>query len=157
MHHASRRAVIRSAPELRTLVKFTIVGGSGYLVNLVIFALVEALGAHYVVAAVIAFLGAVCNNFHWNRRWTFRAVGAEAIHHQARRFFTVSVINFLVQLGILHLLVSSGMKDILAQAISVAVAMPVGFVGNRMWTFHEDGGLRVRWAARRRARLSQQA
>ena len=97
------------------------------------------------------------NNFHWNRRWTFRAAGAEAIHHQARRFFTVSVVTFLVQLGILDLLVGAGMKDFFAQALSVALSMPLGFLGNRMWTFHEDGGLRVRWAARRRARLGQEA
>ena len=46
VHVHTRRALVRSAPELRTLAKFTIVGGSGYLVNLVVFAIAEKAGAH---------------------------------------------------------------------------------------------------------------
>lgn len=140
--HHTRRAVRRGAPELRTLVKFTLVGGSGYIVNLAVFAAVQALGAHHVIAATVAFLAAVGNNFHWNRRWTFNAVGTEAIHRQARRFLIVSVANFLLSLGILVLLVSAGTPALLAQAISIAAATPFAFVGNRVWTFAETGALR---------------
>ena len=146
--HHGRRAM----PELRTLVKFGVVGGSGFVVNLAVFAIARALGAHHILAATIAFLAAVGNNFHWNRRWTFRAVGAEAIHHQARRFLIVSAAAFGIQLGFLEIFVAAGLTPFTAQAISVILATPFGFVGNRIWTFHEDGGLRVRWG-RRRARL----
>jgi putative flippase GtrA len=150
--HHTRHAVRRSAPELRRMVKFAIVGGSGFVVNLAVFAIVESFGTLHAIAATAAFLAAVGNNFYWNRRWTFRAVGAEAIHHQARRFFIVSGAAFCLQLLILEGLINLDVTPIIAQAVSVIVAMPFGFVGNRMWTFHEDGGLRERWA-RRRERL----
>jgi putative flippase GtrA len=140
--HHTRRAVRRGAPELRTLVKFTLVGGSGYAVNLAVFAIAQAAGAHHVLAATLAFLAAVGNNFHWNRRWTFNAVGAEAVHRQAHRFLIVSVISFLVSLAILVLLVGAGVTPLLAQAISIALATPLGFIGNRLWTFAAPGSLR---------------
>ncbi len=54
--------------------KFCVVGGSGYIVNLRVFAIcVKALGLHHLVAATRAFIVAVTNNFWWNRHWTFRA------------------------------------------------------------------------------------
>ena len=140
--HRTKRAVRRGAPELRTLVKFTLVGGSGYVVNLAVFAAVVASGADHVIAVTAAFLVAVGNNFHWNRRWTFNAVGAQAIHRQAQRFFIISGIGFLLQLGIFELLDSSGTAPLIAQAISLVIVTPIGFLGNRLWTFAEPGTLR---------------
>ncbi len=133
--HHTRRAVRAGAPELRTLAKFVLVGGSGYLVNLLAFAATQSLGVHHLLAATFAFLAAVLNNFHWNRRWTFRAVGAEALHRQARRFFIVSVAGFLLALLILQLLVDAGATPLVAQAVAIAAATPLGFLGNRLWTF----------------------
>ena len=144
-------------PELRTLVKFAIVGGSGYVVNLIAFDIASHLGAHYLIAATVAFLAAVGNNFHWNRRWTFSAIGTEAVHRQARRFLIVSTISFFFSLGILDLLVQAGFNTLLAQAISIACAMPFAFVANRVWTFAEPGALRRHAAARRERRATQRA
>ncbi|MGH3995767.1 MAG: GtrA family protein, partial [Pseudonocardiaceae bacterium] len=56
------------------LVKFSVVGGSGYVVNLAVFTLAFELGnLHHLGAATIAFAVAVTNNFWWNRHWTFGA------------------------------------------------------------------------------------
>ena len=75
------------------LVKFGLVGGSGYLINLAVFALLAgALGVHHVVAAVGAFCVAVTNNFLWNRHWTF-AAGDGPAGFQAARFFAVSLAS----------------------------------------------------------------
>jgi putative flippase GtrA len=118
------------------LVKFGAVGGTGYVVNLVVFAgLVEGLGFHHLIAAVGAFCVAVTNNFLWNRYWTFGA-GEGVTAFQAPRFFAVSVGSLLVNLIALELLVSvAGMSELPAQAIAVAIAMPFNFIGNKVWTF----------------------
>lgn len=144
-------------PELRTLVKFGIVGGSGYLVNLVAFDVASHLDVHYLIAATIAFLTAVGNNFHWNRRWTFSAAGTEAIHRQARRFLIVSTFFFFVSLGILDLLVRAGVNSLVSQAIAIACAMPFAFVANRVWTFAEPGALRRHAARLREQRATRRA
>jgi putative flippase GtrA len=147
LHHHKQWAM----PELRTLVKFAIVGGSGYVVNLIVFDICSHAGTNHVVAATVAFLVAVGNNFHWNRRWTF-SHAAGAWHRQARRFLIVSTLSYLFSLGILELLVEgAGWNTLQAQAISIAVAMPLAFVANRLWTFAEPGSLR-RHAERARQR-----
>jgi putative flippase GtrA len=119
------------------LLQFGLVGASGYIVNLAVFALVNGpLSVHYIVAAVLAFCVAVMNNFWWNRHWTFDAKHGHA-GFQAARFFTVSVLALIVNLIALKLLVGGGMGELPAQAISVAIAMPFNFIGNKLWTFDE--------------------
>ncbi len=118
------------------LVKFGVVGGSGYVVNLAVFAAaVKFAGVHHLVAATIAFVVAVSNNFWWNRHWTFGARDGHA-GFQAARFFSVSVVAFVFGAAVLELLVSgAGMPEIGAQAISIVAATPLNFVGNKMWSF----------------------
>ena len=118
------------------LFKFGVVGASGYAVNLSVFALlVEALDAHHLLAAVVAFCVAVSNNFLWNRTWTFAATDGHP-GFQAARFLTVSVLALGVNLAVLEALVTAaGIAELPAQAIAVGVAMPLNFVGNKLWTF----------------------
>jgi dolichol-phosphate mannosyltransferase len=117
------------------LLRFGIVGASGYAVNLVVFVLaVREMGMGHQTAATLAFLVAVTNNFAWNREWTFKARSGHA-GFQAARFLLVSVIAFLFALALLEILVAAGVPEIGAQAISIVCATPVNFLGNRLWSF----------------------
>jgi len=118
------------------LVKFAVVGGSGYVVNLAVFAAAVELGdVHHLVAATMAFVVAVMNNFWWNRHWTFRARDGHA-GFQAARFFSVSVVAFLFGAAVLEVLVNlAGVPEIAAQAVAIVTATPLNFVGNKMWSF----------------------
>jgi len=118
------------------LLKFGLVGGSGYLINLAVFALLsDSLDAHHVPAAIGSFCVAVSSNFFWNRHWTF-AAGHGHAGFQAARFFAVSVAALLINLAVLELLVGeTSLGALSAQAIAVAVAMPFNFLGNKLWTF----------------------
>jgi putative flippase GtrA len=133
--HVRIRAGLRRPHNWVQLVKFCAVGGSGYVVNLCVFAIaVELLGVHHLVGATLAFLVAVTNNFWWNRHWTFKARGGHA-GFQAARFFTVSVVAFVFAATVLELLVRAGMAELPAQALSIVAATPLNFVGNKMWSF----------------------
>jgi putative flippase GtrA len=118
------------------LVKFGLVGGSGYLINLAVFALLtDSFGAHHALAAIGAFCVAVSSNFFWNRHWTFAAGDGHA-GFQAARFFTVSVAALLINLAALEALIAgTTLGPLPAQAIAVALAMPFNFLGNKLWTF----------------------
>jgi len=131
-------AAARRPASWLQLFKFGLVGVTGYLVNLAVFALLaDGLGAHYVLAAVAAFGVAVSNNFFWNRHWTF-AAGDGNRGFQAARFFTVSIAALAVNLVVLEaLIVGTSLRALTAQAIAVAVAMPLNFLGNKLWTFAE--------------------
>lgn len=118
------------------LVKFGLVGGSGYLINLAVFALLRGdVGIHQALAAIGAFCVAVTSNFVWNRYWTFAATDGHA-GFQVVRFFAVSVGALAINLIVLEALVlGTSLGDLTAQAIAVAVAMPFNFLGNKLWTF----------------------
>ena len=137
--HTRVRHGIRRPHNWMQLFKFCTVGGSGYVVNLCVFALTnKALGLHHIAAATIAFVVALFNNFWWNRHWTFGGHGAREHHagFQAARFFAVSITAFLFALGILQLLVTTtSVPTVVAQAISIVAATPLNFIGNKMWTF----------------------
>ncbi|MGI8728262.1 MAG: GtrA family protein [Solirubrobacterales bacterium] len=121
------------------LFQFAVVGGSGYLINLAVFAaLIGLADLHHLAAAVGAFAVAVTNNFLLNRIWTFRSQGARDHHagFQAARFFAVSIVGLAVNLLILTGLVDlAGVAELPSQAVAVAAATPVNFVGNKLWTF----------------------
>ena len=134
--HLRLRAGLRRPHNWLQLLKFCAVGGSGYVVNLVTFALcIELLDMHHLVAATCAFVVAVLNNFWWNRHWTFKARRGHA-GFQAARFFAVSVVAFVFAATVLELLVSvAGVAELPAQAISIVAATPLNFIGNKMWSF----------------------
>jgi dolichol-phosphate mannosyltransferase len=129
-------AGLRRSANWWELVRFVAVGGSGYVINLATYALaVHALGLDYRVAAVLAFLVAVSNNFVLNRHWTFGARDGHA-GFQAARFFVVSVTVFLVQLGLLLLLVETvGLGEVPGQALAIFLCTPLNFLGNKLWSF----------------------
>ena len=142
MTNADNTLAVRLAGAARSraswiqLLKFGVVGGSGYLINLGVFAFLSGnLGVFHAVAAIGAFCVAVTNNFLWNRYWTF-GPGEGLAHLQAARFLAVSIASLVVNLIVLELLISStSISELAAQAIAVAVAIPFNFLGNKLWTF----------------------
>lgn len=129
-------AAARRPASWLQLLKFGLVGCSGYLVNLAVFAVLsDNFGLHHIAAALGAFCVAVANNFFWNRHWTFESGNGHA-GFQAARFLAVSVAALAINLVVLEALVSgASMGGLTAQAIAVAVAMPFNFLGNKLWTF----------------------
>ena len=86
------RAGLRKRSNWEQLVKFTVVGATGYAVNLVVFvALVQGWSLHYIPAAIVSFLVAVTNNYTWNRLWTFRDQRGN-VAYQGMRFLVVSIV-----------------------------------------------------------------
>ena len=128
-------AALRKRANWEQLVKFCVVGASGYVVNLVVYTLLlEGADLHYVLAAIGSFLVAVTNNYAWNRAWTFRHVRGHVVL-QGLRFFVVSALALGANLLVLHALVSAGLGEVTAQAIAIVLVTPVNFVGNKLWSF----------------------
>jgi putative flippase GtrA len=118
------------------LVRFGIVGGVGFIVNLAVYTLfVHSVGVDYRVASVVAWLVAVANNFVLNRHWTFDAGDGQA-RFQAARFLVVSLVAEVASLLLLTLFVEgAGIPKVPAQALAVAGSMPLNFLGNKLWSF----------------------
>ena len=130
------RLALRQPANWLQLLRFAAVGASGYVVNLVIFtAAVHGAGLAYPIAASLAFVVALANNFLWNRGWTFKAAEGHA-GFQAARFVVVSLCAFAFNLAVLFALVElGGAQEVPAQAIAIAAATPLNFIGNKLWSF----------------------
>ena len=117
------------------LAKFCTVGAAGYVVNLAVYSLLlEWVGLHYIPAAIGSFLVAVANNYALNRVWTFR-VERGNMGAQGLRFFVVSTVSLLANLAVLHVMVTAGVGEIIAQAIAIVLVTPLNFIGNKLWSF----------------------
>ena len=135
-HHRVRLGV-RQGENWMQLVRFVAVGASGYIVNLIVFALcVHAIGIDYKVAALVSFVVSVANNFWWNRHWTFSGQREDHPVQQAVKFFAISIVGFGFSYVILVSLVDgAGFAKLIAQAISIAAATPLTFIGQKLWSF----------------------
>ncbi len=133
--HRRVRLGLRVPANWLQLLRFAVVGGSGFVVNLAVFAAAHGLlGAGHAAAAVLAWVVAVSNNFVLNRAWTFRARAGRAAF-QGTRFVAVSLAAFAVQLALLELLVAGGTPALGAQAVAIGLATPINFAGNKLWSF----------------------
>ena len=116
-------------------VKFCVVGGSGYAINLLAYtALLRAAGFPYLVAAIGAFTLAATNNYTWNRLWTFRAERG-SIALQGTQFLVIAGAALGANLLLLHSLVGLGIEAVPAQATAIVLVTPLNYLGNKIWTF----------------------
>lgn len=127
---------VRQPHNWLQLIRFAAVGASGYVINLAVFAAcVHLLSIDYRIAFVIAFVVSVANNFWLNRHWTFNAKHQHPIF-QATRFFAVSAVAQGFAYAILVALVDGpGLGKVAAQAIAIAAATPLSFIGQKLWSF----------------------
>jgi putative flippase GtrA len=117
------------------LMKFSVVGASGYAINLAVYVgLLDGAGLHYLPAAVCSFGVAVTSNYFWNRHWTFRHHRGH-VYYQGLRFLIVSLVALGLNLGLLRLLVELGVGKIVAQAIAIVLVTPFSFSVNKLWSF----------------------
>jgi putative flippase GtrA len=114
------------------LFKFGVVGASGYVINLVVYAALLGIGPHK--AAAVSFVVSAANNYWWNRHWTFRHSRGH-FYHQGLRFLLVSLVALGANLLILRGLVAAGLDKIGSQALAIVLVTPLNFVGNRLWSF----------------------
>jgi len=131
---AARTArALRAPHNWLQLAKFGLVGLSGYVVNLVVYAALLGIGAHK--AALVSFIVSAGNNYWWNRHWTFSDQKGH-FAQQGLRFFVVAVAALAVnQLWLLVFLDWLGWGKIVSQAIAIVLVMPLNFLGNKLWSF----------------------
>jgi dolichol-phosphate mannosyltransferase len=127
---------VRQGHNWLQLMRFAAVGAIGYALNLAVFAAcVHGLAIDYRLAFVLAFVISVVNNFWWNRHWTFDAKHEHPIF-QGTRFLAVSVLSQAFAYAMLVALVNGpGLAKVVAQAVAVATATPLSFVGQKLWSF----------------------
>jgi putative flippase GtrA len=130
------RLAIRHPPHYVQLLRFVVVGSTGFAMNLSVFSvLVHVAGVPYALAGVVGVVAGILDTYVFNRVWTFGA-GVKDRHIEITAYFAVYSAGLAVSMGVLTLLVEVfGAPKVLAQATGALFALPVNFLGLRQWVF----------------------
>ena len=116
-------------------IKFALVGGTGYLVNLVIlYCLTEYTGLWYIGSAIIGIVVANTSNYFINHNWAFRNEkrnNKNLVTGWIKYMVTVG-ISSLIYLGLLALLTEIfGIWYIASSVMAVFVSSVISFLAVR--------------------------
>jgi putative flippase GtrA len=113
--------------------RFLIVGAGNTLLSFVVYRLLLALGAWYVLAAPLAFVAGAVNGYVFNRRWTFAARDSTRarILYMAVQVAGAALTSLLVLLFVR----AAGTGRVWAYLAAVPPVTLCMFAMNRVWTF----------------------
>jgi putative flippase GtrA len=127
-----RRRRDHPAPQLG---RFLVVGLGNTVLSFIVYRLLLAVGAWYLLAAPLAFAAGAVNGFVFNRRWTF---GARDTRRARVVYGTVQVVGAvstsLLVLFFVRVAETGRVGAYLAAVPPVTLGM---FAANRLWTFAE--------------------
>ncbi|MCC5477532.1 GtrA family protein [Streptomyces sp. NPDC059680] len=136
----ARRPVRRVVLEV---VKFGIVGGSGVLVNFLVFnLLLRGLGWQAMTATVLASCIAMATNYLGFRYFAYRDRSSRT-RSQITLFFVFSGLGVVMEIGLFWLGYHGlGLHSVLesnaAKALSIVLASAFRFLVYRTWVFQQD-------------------
>lgn len=97
----------------------------------------------FAVLKIVPVGLAILNSFFWNRKWTFRVLGNEAVHKQVIKFYTIALIGM-----VLNVIISTGVYNLnpghpkqswaIASLVAMVVVVFWNFFGQKLWTFRKD-------------------
>lgn len=138
----------------RELVKFAMVGGVAYVVDIVLFSVAKStvLEPKPVTAKIFAVLVATIVSYVLNREWSFRTRGGRERHHEAALFFLVCGIGLCInatplwisryvlelQTPQVSLLVQELADFLSANVIGTLLAMTFRWWGFRQYVFPDE-------------------
>jgi putative flippase GtrA/pimeloyl-ACP methyl ester carboxylesterase len=124
--------------------RFLTIGAGGYVVGLLVFAVLYADGAPYVAASGVAYLFANALMYVGNRYFTFR-LGHAGFWKAYARYLGVGLLVAAVNAALLSALVeSTGIDARAGQAVSLLMLAPFAFVLFKRWTFRLRPGQQAR-------------
>ncbi|MFI9612981.1 GtrA family protein [Streptomyces sp. NPDC052023] len=127
------------APEqsrtVRQLVRYTLIGGSGVALDLLVFLLLHNMaGVHEQVANIVSTTLGITSNFFLNARFTFERRDRMVVRFV--RFYAVGLTGIaLTYLLFLAFTDALGVDPNLVKAGSLPPVLALQFVLNRKWSF----------------------
>ena len=122
---------------INKFIKFGLVGVLNTLINWIIFALLNFVGVHYIVANVIAYAIATANSYIWNSKWVFKYNGKDKKETTAK-FIILNLIGLALNTAILYFLVDIlSLNKLVGLVITTAIVMVINYIVNKIWVFKE--------------------
>ena len=147
--------LLKNSRERTRLLRYSIVGTLGALVDFAVFnLLISLVGVSSVLASVFSFLAAVVSNFTWNRYWTYPDSRSKAVSRQMAEFGVVSLLGLVIRTPVFAIshplfrdlfsrfsLPFSLSEEVVGRNVALAVVIGIvmlwNFIINRLWTFSD--------------------
>ena len=140
--------IAKKIPVFLQIAKFAAVGAfntllDGAVLNILIYLTSIASGIGYVAFKGTSFIIASLASYYWNRYWTFTAAG-KATTKEFGKFFGVSVVGFLINIGVAALVVnvigapvgmSAGRWANVGLLFATLAALTWNFIGYKFFVF----------------------
>ncbi len=120
------------------ILKFSIVGVSGILVNMgILFILTEYFHILYLISSIIAIEISIISNFLLNDIWTWKdRIKKKFIYRFVQYHISVGITAVLVNWGILFILTELfGVYYLISNLIGIGVGTLSNYIINDLWTF----------------------
>jgi dolichol-phosphate mannosyltransferase len=126
--------------SLAEFIKFSLIGGSGMVIDLLfVFISKEAFSLSFRIARIIGFLFALTSNFLLNRKFTFEHAHKGNIFQQYAGFFTISLIGFVINWFISVYLYEHyhffNLHYLIASVLGVLGGLIINFTGSKFLVF----------------------
>ncbi|AAL80182.1 dolichol monophosphate mannose synthase [Pyrococcus furiosus DSM 3638] len=121
--------------EIDRIVKFSIVGLSGILVNEGFLWLFVNLGIPKEIAVIPAVELSILNNFFWNDIWTFKDIRRGSIFSRLLKFHIAALSGAVVNFIVYWILLFLGIHYLIANLVGIVLSFGVRYVINRHVTW----------------------
>lgn len=121
--------------EIDRIVKFSIVGLSGILVNEGFLWLFVNLGIPKEIAVIPAVELSILNNFFWNYIWTFKDIRRGSIFSRLFKFHIAALSGAVVNFIVYWILLFLGIHYLIANLVGIVLSFGVRYVINRHVTW----------------------
>ncbi len=121
-------------------VKFGLVGLSNTLLTYVVYAILVTLGLHYQLSNVISYAAGIFNSYYWNNKYVFQEEEGQRRNHvkALAKVFASYGFTFCIGAVLLYVWVDVlGISSYLGPVINLLVTIPLNFILNKLWAFHE--------------------
>lgn len=130
---------MRAPPYLR-LLKFSLVGGLGLVVQLSALAALTAMKINYLLATSLAVEAAILHNFIWHRRFTWADRTGEGMRDGLSALLRFHVsngsISLVGNLVLIWILVARfGLPVLPANLAAIAACFAANFLASDRWVF----------------------
>lgn len=134
-----KKIIVKYKDFFIQLFKYGIVGVINTIITaIVIFMLMNILGAPYTISNIAGYIAGVINGFILNYKWTFKTSTLPA-YKQFIRFISVFLICFLIQFILVIIMVEYlSINENVAQLIGMVIYSVIGFLLNKYFTFKVD-------------------
>ena len=116
---------------IKQILKFIVVGGTAFVIDYAIFAVLTYINIHYLIAQIISFTLALIFNYFASVKWVFDA--KEQTKKEIIIFIILAIVGLILNEILLYIFIEKiDWHELLAKFISSVIVMIYNFITRKL-------------------------